>query len=78
MSNILSEILKNEKTYEIFYLLILLTLHSGCEDSVNESESSNDGENSLPTGSPIIEGKNVYISGFYQDSSLTQMVACFG
>ena len=66
-----------KKLMKYFIFLILLTLHSGCEDSVNESESSNDGENSLPTGSPIIEGKNVYISGFYQDSSLTQMVACF-
>ena len=66
-----------KKICKYYIFLTLLTLHSGCEDSVNESESSNDGGNNLPTGSPIIEGKNVYISGFYQDSSLTQMVACF-
>ncbi len=66
--------MKSLSNYIIF--LILLTLHTSCEDSVNQSESSNDGGNNLPTGSPIIEGKNVYISGFYQDSSLTQMVAC--
>ena len=66
-----------KKICNYFIFLTLLTLYSGCEDSVNQSESSNDGGNNLPTGSPIIEGKNVYISGFYQDSSLTQMVACF-
>ena len=26
---------------------------------------------------PIIEGRKVYISGFYQDSTLDQMVACY-
>ena len=66
-----------KKLSKYFIYSILLVLNSGCEDSVNENQSTNDGGNDLPTGSPIIEGKNVYISGFYQDSSLTQMVACF-
>ena len=52
--------MKSLSNYIIF--LILLTLHTSCEDSVNKSESSNDGGNNLHTGSPIFEGKNVYIA----------------
>ena len=46
----------------------------GCEDNAVDQDNP---QPSLPTGTPIIEGKRVYISGFYQDSSLAQMVACF-
>ena len=40
----------------------------GCED-----DNTTNQENLTP----IIEGRKVYISGFYQDSTLDQMVACY-
>ena len=57
----------------ILLLFIGLAFWS-CEDNAVDQDNP---QPSLPTGTPIIEGKRVYISGFYQDSSLAQMVACF-
>ena len=58
--------------YTFFLGLTLLIL--GCED--NDENQENDQEEGQ-TSVPIIDGRKVYISGFYQDSTLTQMVACY-
>ena len=63
-----------QRSILLFFVIILI---KGCEDNSADTTDEQDGQPSLPTGTPIIEGRKVYISGFYQDSSLTQMVACF-
>ena len=50
---------------------MILLVFLGCEDNATDQDNP---QSSLPTGTPIIEGKSVYISGFYQDSTLTQPV----
>jgi hypothetical protein len=62
-------------TKQIILLLFIGLAFLSCED--NAADQDNNNQPTLPTGEPIIEGKRVYISGFYQDSSLAQMVACF-
>ena len=60
----------------ILFLIITLVFY-GCEDNNVSDVEDQEISNLIPTGVPIIEGKRVFISGFYQDSSLRQMVACF-
>ena len=49
-------------------LLFIGLAFLGCEDDNTTNQEDY---------TPIIEGRKVYISGFYQDSNLDQMVACY-
>ena len=70
---IVVEMFRPMKAMSLLLLFIGLAF-LGCEDNAVDQDNP---QPLLPTGTPIIEGKRVYISGFYQDSSLAQMVACF-
>ena len=56
------------KKHIVPLLLFIGLAFLGCEDD-NTTEQEDH--------TPLIEGRKVYISGFYQDSTLDQMVACY-
>ena len=57
------------RTYSLLLLTLIGLAFLGCGD--------NDSGEDQQIFTPIIEGRKVYISGFYQDSTLDQMVACY-
>ena len=59
------------RTYSLLLITLIGLAFLGCEDD-NTTEQEDQ-----QTFTPIIEGRKVYISGFYQDSTLDQMVACY-
>jgi len=59
------------RTYSLLLIPLICLAFLGCEDD------NTTGQEDQQTFTPIIEGRKVYISGFYQDSTLDQMVACY-
>ena len=57
------------RTYSLLLLTLIGLAFLGCGDNASGEDQQ--------TFTPIIEGRKVYISGFYQDSTLDQMVACY-
>ena len=57
------------RTFSLLLLTLIGLAFLGCGDNASGEDQQ--------IFTPIIEGRKVYISGFYQDSTLDQMVACY-